>query len=40
MSLEERSRTQIITDEIECGGFTRDELNEIIDACDKALAEK
>lgn len=31
---EDRERNQIIIDEIMCGGFTEDELDAIIDACE------
>jgi len=37
---EEMSRTEIILNEIESGGFAVCELDEIIDACVKAREEK
>ena len=33
---DEKSRVDIITHEIECGGFTINELDEILDAVEKA----
>lgn len=33
----EKSRTEIIIDEILCGGFTEDELQEIIDTCNDEI---
>ncbi len=36
----EGSRTELIIHEISCGGFADDELNEIIEACEKELEGK
>lgn len=36
--IEERSRSEKIIHEIECGGFTKEELEKIIDACNDGIA--
>lgn len=40
MGTKEKSRTELIIDELESGGFTEDELNEIIDACESEISKK
>ena len=40
LKAEERSRSEIIMHEIECGGFTESELNDIIKSCEKAIEEE
>ena len=38
--VEERNRAEIIIDMLKSGGFTEDELNEIIDVCGEEIAKK